>query len=82
MFVGLRIVLQVVAPLIAVAAMAQVGSVPLSIPDTTSAVNSPTPLSQRVVDRLADVDVDGLTPRDALALLAELQNEVKKGGGA
>src|SRR5580698_1628787 len=49
MFVGLRIVLQVVAPLIAVAAMAQVGSVPLSIPDTTSAVNSPTPLSQRVV---------------------------------
>src|SRR5580692_8918477 len=49
MFVGLRIVLQVVAPLIAVAAMAQVGSVPLSIPDTTSAINSPTPLSQRVV---------------------------------
>ncbi len=41
-----------------------------------------TPLSQRVVDRLAEVDVDGLTPREALALLAELQNEVKKGGGS
>jgi DNA mismatch repair protein MutS len=35
-----------------------------------------TPLSQRIVDRLAAVDVDGLTPRDALALLAELQREL------
>jgi DNA mismatch repair protein MutS len=36
-----------------------------------------TPLSQRIVDRLEQVDVDGLTPREALALLAELQRELK-----
>jgi DNA mismatch repair protein MutS len=36
-----------------------------------------TPLSQRIVDRIAAVDVDGLTPREALALLAELQRELK-----
>ena len=36
-----------------------------------------TPLSQKIVDRLAAVDVDGLTPRDALNLLAELQRELK-----
>jgi DNA mismatch repair protein MutS len=35
-----------------------------------------TPLSQRIVDRIAATDVDGLTPRDALALLAELQREL------
>ena len=35
-----------------------------------------TPLSQRIVDRIAAVDVDGLTPREALALLAELQREM------
>jgi DNA mismatch repair protein MutS len=39
-----------------------------------------TPLSQKIVDRLAAVDVDGLTPREALNLLAELQREL--GGGA
>ncbi len=39
-----------------------------------------TPLSQRIVDRLAEVDVDGLTPREALNLLAELQREMKGGG--
>jgi DNA mismatch repair protein MutS len=36
-----------------------------------------TPLSQRIVDRLGEVDVDGLTPREALNLLAELQKELK-----
>ena len=36
-----------------------------------------TPLSQRIVDRLAGADVDGLTPREALNLLAELQRELK-----
>jgi DNA mismatch repair protein MutS len=36
-----------------------------------------TPLSQRIVDRLAEVDVDGLTPREALNLLADLQREMK-----
>jgi DNA mismatch repair protein MutS len=36
-----------------------------------------TPLSQRIVDRIEAVDVDGLTPREALQLLAELQRELK-----
>jgi DNA mismatch repair protein MutS len=36
-----------------------------------------TPLSQKIVDRIAEVDVDGLTPREALNLLAELQRELK-----
>jgi len=36
-----------------------------------------TPLSQKIVDRLAEVDLDGLTPRQALNLLAELQRELK-----
>ena len=40
-----------------------------------------TPLSQRIVDRLAEVDVDGLTPREALNLLAELQRELKARAG-
>jgi DNA mismatch repair protein MutS len=35
-----------------------------------------TPLSQRIVDRLAAVDLDGLTPREALNLLSELQREL------
>jgi DNA mismatch repair protein MutS len=35
-----------------------------------------TPLSQRIVDWLAAVDVDGLTPREALNLLADLQREL------
>jgi DNA mismatch repair protein MutS len=38
-----------------------------------------TPLSQRIVDRLAETDVDELTPREALNLLAELQKELKNG---
>ncbi len=41
-----------------------------------------TPLSQRIVDRLETVDVDGLTPREALALVAELQRELRGGGAA
>jgi DNA mismatch repair protein MutS len=36
-----------------------------------------TPLSQIIVDRIEAVDVDGLTPREALQLLAELQRELK-----
>ena len=36
-----------------------------------------TPLSQRIVDRIEQVDIDGLTPREALQLLAELQHELK-----
>ncbi len=38
-----------------------------------------TPLSQRIVDRIETTDVDGLTPREALALIAELQRELKAG---
>ena len=38
-----------------------------------------TPLSQKIVDRIEGVDVDGLTPREALQLLAELQRELKGG---
>ncbi len=38
-----------------------------------------TPLSQRVVDRLSELDVDEMTPREALNLLAELQREMKAG---
>ena len=36
-----------------------------------------TPLSQRIVDRLAAIDVDATTPREALNLLADLQRELK-----
>ena len=36
-----------------------------------------TPLSQRIVDRLEEVQVDSLTPLEALNLLAELKRELK-----
>ncbi len=36
-----------------------------------------TPLSQKIVDRIGAVDVDEMTPREALNLLAELQRELK-----
>jgi DNA mismatch repair protein MutS len=51
----------------------------LESPQTPVQMTMFTPLSQRIVDRIASTDVDGLTPRDALALLAELQREL---GGA
>jgi DNA mismatch repair protein MutS len=35
-----------------------------------------TPLSQRIVDRIAELDLDGLTPREALNLLSQLQREL------
>jgi DNA mismatch repair protein MutS len=38
-----------------------------------------TPLSQRIVDRVEALDVDGLTPREALQILAQLQRELKGG---
>ncbi len=38
-----------------------------------------TPLSQRIVDRIELTDIDNLTPREALTLLAELQSELKGG---
>ncbi|MFP5249478.1 MAG: DNA mismatch repair protein MutS, partial [Acidobacteriota bacterium] len=40
-----------------------------------------TPLSQRIVDRIESTDVNALTPLQALNLLEELQQEVKKGRG-
>jgi DNA mismatch repair protein MutS len=50
-----------------------------AVPDREPALQMTmfTPLSQRIVDRIAEVDVDDLTPRDALNLLAELQRELK-----
>jgi DNA mismatch repair protein MutS len=36
-----------------------------------------TPLSQKIVDRIGEVDVDEMTPREALNLLAELLRELK-----
>ncbi|MGA2852317.1 MAG: DNA mismatch repair protein MutS [Terracidiphilus sp.] len=41
-----------------------------------------TPLSQRIVDRLEATDVNSLTPLQALNLLEELQQELKKQGPA
>jgi DNA mismatch repair protein MutS len=35
-----------------------------------------TPLSQKIVDRIAALDTDNLTPRDALNLLAQLKQEL------
>ena len=37
-----------------------------------------TPLSQRIVDRIEAVDVNSLTPLQALNLLEELQQELKE----
>jgi len=39
-----------------------------------------TPLSQRIVDRIAETDVNSLTPLQALNLLEELQQEMKEKG--
>jgi DNA mismatch repair protein MutS len=35
-----------------------------------------TPLSQRILDRLAETDIDSLTPLQALNLLEELKVEI------
>jgi DNA mismatch repair protein MutS len=49
-------------------------------PESSVQMTMFTPLSQKIVDRIEGVDVDGLTPREALHLLAELQRELKGGG--
>jgi DNA mismatch repair protein MutS len=36
-----------------------------------------TPLSQRILDRLAQTDIDSLTPLQALNLLEELKTEIR-----
>jgi DNA mismatch repair protein MutS len=54
-------------------------AVPPSQRSATLQMTMFTPLSQRIVDRIEATDVDGLTPRDALALIAELQRELKGG---
>ena len=38
-----------------------------------------TPLSQRILDRLEETDVNSLTPLQALSLLDELKTEIKAG---
>lgn len=40
-----------------------------------------TPLSQRVLDRLEETDINSLTPLQALSLLDELKAEIKAGSG-
>jgi DNA mismatch repair protein MutS len=40
-----------------------------------------TPLSQRILDRLEETDVNSLTPLQALNLLEELKTEIKAGSG-
>lgn len=40
-----------------------------------------TPLSQQVVDRITQTDLNALTPLDALNLLHELKSEITSGGG-
>ncbi len=39
-----------------------------------------TPLSQRILDRLAETDTNALTPLQALNLIEELKNELRSGG--
>ena len=41
-----------------------------------------TPLSQRIVDRLSETDVDSLTPLQALNLLGELKQELERAAAA
>jgi DNA mismatch repair protein MutS len=38
-----------------------------------------TPLSQRIIDRLTELDTNSLTPLQALNLLEELKNEIRAG---
>ena len=40
-----------------------------------------TPLSQRILDRLEETDINSLTPLQALNLLEELKTEIKSGSG-
>lgn len=40
-----------------------------------------TPLSQRILDRLEETDINSLTPLQALSLLDELKSEIKPGSG-
>jgi DNA mismatch repair protein MutS len=40
-----------------------------------------TPISQRVADRLAEADINSLTPLQALNLLEELKREIKAAEG-
>jgi DNA mismatch repair protein MutS len=41
-----------------------------------------TPLSQRILDRLEETDIDTLTPLQALNLIEALKNEIKDGGSS
>jgi len=48
-----------------------------AVPEAKLQMTMFTPLSQKIVDRLSELDVDEMTPREALNLLAELQRELK-----
>ena len=39
-----------------------------------------TPLSQRILDRVTDLDINSLTPLQALNLLEELKSEIRDAG--
>jgi len=41
-----------------------------------------TPLSQRILDRLEETDINSLTPLQALSLLDELKAEIKAGNSS
>ena len=47
--------------------------------DTPAQLTIFTPLSQRVIDRLDETDINTLTPLAALNLLEELKEEVRAG---
>ncbi|MDP9039523.1 MAG: DNA mismatch repair protein MutS [Acidobacteriota bacterium] len=48
-------------------------------PATSVQMTMFTPLSQKIADRIAALDLDGLTPREALHVLADLQQELGAG---
>ncbi len=56
---------------------ASVGTALLEEPAQPLQMTMFTPLSQRIVDRIAGAEVDSLTPLEALNLLAELKRELK-----
>ena len=55
----------------------QVASAMREEPERQMQMTMFTPLSQRIVDRIGEVSVDDMTPREALNLLADLQRELK-----
>ena len=52
------------------------GTAAVQAPEAAMQMTMFTPLSQRVVDRVRETDVDRMTPMEALQLLAELKQEI------